>query len=49
MSFAFKLLIPILVHGQIVERVDNIYKSVNDAREYRYLELENGLEVALVR
>ena len=49
MSFAFKLLIPILVTGNIVERVDNIYKSFNDARQYRYLELENGIKVALVK
>ena len=49
MSFLTKFLIPVVVSGHIVQRVDNIYKSVNDVRQYRYLELENGLKVALVK
>lgn len=49
MSFLTKLLIPVVVSDHIIQRVDDIYKSVNDVRQYRYLELDNGLKVALVK
>jgi len=33
----------------ITKRVENIYKADRDEKSYRYLKLENGMQVALVQ